>query len=113
MDELTAADIDAYMGNLAPVPCRKENEIPFFQFLALYRITGIVLFPWCPGQIQTVQLIERHSYQQDLTDPKQLYGVLSQKAFKGKLDLSRVPLPTEDTDQAEGIEFGGKRGASP
>ncbi len=31
-------------------------------------------------------------YQQSLTDLKVLYGALSQKAFKGELDLSRVPL---------------------
>ena len=31
-------------------------------------------------------------YQQSLTDLESLYGALSQKAFKGELDLSRVPL---------------------
>nr|WP_321401667.1 restriction endonuclease subunit S [uncultured Desulfobacter sp.] len=34
-------------------------------------------------------------YQQSLTDLEHLYGALSQKAFKGELDLSRIPLPTE------------------
>ncbi len=34
-------------------------------------------------------------YQQSLTDLESLYGALSQKAFKGELDLSRVPLPPE------------------
>jgi type I restriction enzyme, S subunit len=32
-------------------------------------------------------------YQQSLTDLESLYGALSQKAFKGELDLSRVVLP--------------------
>lgn len=32
-------------------------------------------------------------YQQSLTDLETLYGALSQQAFKGELDLSRVPLP--------------------
>lgn len=32
-------------------------------------------------------------YQKCLTDLKTLYGALSQQAFKGTLDLSRVPLP--------------------
>lgn len=32
-------------------------------------------------------------YQQSLTELNALYGVLSQQAFKGELDLSRVPLP--------------------
>ncbi|MBB6573134.1 restriction endonuclease subunit S [Xanthomonas arboricola] len=33
-------------------------------------------------------------YQQSLTDLEALYGALSQQAFKGELDLSRVTLPT-------------------
>jgi len=35
-------------------------------------------------------------YKQSLTDLETLYGALSQKAFKGELDLSRVPLPSEN-----------------
>ncbi len=35
-------------------------------------------------------------YQQSLADLESLYGALSQKAFKGELDLSRVPIPEED-----------------
>ncbi len=35
----------------------------------------------------------RSSYQQSLSDLETLYGALSQKAFKGELDLTRVPLP--------------------
>lgn len=34
-------------------------------------------------------------YQQSLTDLENLYGALSQKAFKGELDLSRIPLNTD------------------
>ncbi|AYH50151.1 restriction endonuclease subunit S [Dickeya fangzhongdai] len=34
-------------------------------------------------------------YQQSLTDLEALYGALSQRAFKGELDLSRVPLPDQ------------------
>lgn len=37
-------------------------------------------------------------YQQSLSDLETLYGVLSQRAFKGELDLSRVPLPIEEPD---------------
>lgn len=33
------------------------------------------------------------AYQQSLTDLEALYDALSQQAFKGELDLSRVPLP--------------------
>ncbi len=34
----------------------------------------------------------KHSYQQSLSDLEVLYGALSQQAFKGELDLSRIPL---------------------
>lgn len=34
-------------------------------------------------------------YQQSLTELEALYGALSQQAFKGELDLSRVPLPDQ------------------
>lgn len=48
-------------------------------------------------------------YQQSLTDLENLYGVLSQKSFKGELDLSRVPLPvgstTEDTESTEELNL--------
>lgn len=40
-------------------------------------------------------------YQQSLTDLESLYGALSQKAFKGELDLSRVVLPVEGPEVAE------------
>lgn len=40
-------------------------------------------------------------YQQSLADLEGLYGALSQKAFNGELDLSRVPLPAEGPDIAE------------
>jgi type I restriction enzyme S subunit len=37
-------------------------------------------------------------YQQSLADLESLYGALSQKAFKGELDLSRVALPAEGSE---------------
>lgn len=37
-------------------------------------------------------------YQQSLTDLENLYSALSQKAFKGELDLSRIPLTSEGTE---------------
>lgn len=37
-------------------------------------------------------------YQQSLTDLDALYGALSQQAFKGELDLSRVALPAASID---------------
>ncbi|EGB14706.1 restriction modification system DNA specificity domain-containing protein [Pseudodesulfovibrio mercurii] len=37
-------------------------------------------------------------YQQSLADMEYLYGALSQKAFNGELDLSRIVLPDEQQD---------------
>ncbi len=42
-------------------------------------------------------------YQQSLTDLETLYGALSQKAFKGELDLSRVPLPDIKPEEEKAV----------
>ena len=42
-------------------------------------------------------------YQQSLTDLEALYGALSQKAFKGELDLSRVPLPDIKPEEEKAV----------
>jgi len=42
--------------------------------------------------VEKVENVKSH-YQQSLTELEALYGALSQQAFKGELDLSRVPLP--------------------
>ncbi|AUQ27427.1 restriction endonuclease subunit S [Dickeya zeae] len=44
--------------------------------------------------VEKVESIKSH-YQQSLTDLEALYGSLSQQAFRGELDLSRVPLPDQ------------------
>lgn len=43
--------------------------------------------------VEKVEVLKSR-YQKSLTDLEALYGALSQRAFKGKLDLSRVPIPT-------------------
>ena len=50
-----------------------------------------------------VEKVERIKAQlkQSLTDLEALYGTLSQKAFKGELDLSRVPLPADQSPQTD------------
>ncbi len=57
-------------------------------------------FPYPPIELQAqfaaiVEKVEalKSRYQQSLTDLEALYGVLSQQAFKGELDLSRVVSP--------------------
>jgi len=54
--------------------------------------------PPIPLQDQFADIVTRveavkSRYQQSLTDLEALYGALSQRAFKGELDLSRVALP--------------------
>jgi type I restriction enzyme S subunit len=49
--------------------------------------------------VKKVEVI-KSQYQQSLTELETLYGALSQKAFKGDLDLSRVPLPSESKAHA-------------
>lgn len=67
-------------------------------------------FPLPPidKQIQFATIVEKVEalktrYQQSLNDLENLYGALSQQAFKGELDLSRVPLPEGDSTN-ENIE---------
>ncbi|MCD6388952.1 MAG: hypothetical protein J7L69_06035, partial [Desulfobulbaceae bacterium] len=43
----------------------------------------------------------KNRYQQSLTELENLYGTLSQKAFKGELDLSRVPLAKNEPDEQQ------------
>lgn len=64
-------------------------------------LRGLVV-PKPPIELQdkfakVVEKIEalKYSCQQSLADLEALYGALSQKAFKGELDLSGVPLPEE------------------
>lgn len=59
-------------------------------------------FPYPPVELQDhfatiVEKVEglKSRYLESLTDLESLYGVLSQKAFRGELDLSRVPLSVE------------------
>jgi type I restriction enzyme S subunit len=67
-----------------------------------------IAFPIPPIDLQNqfatiVEKVEgiKSLYQQSLTDLEKLYGALSQQAFKGKLDLSRVPLPPDSLSEYE------------
>ena len=42
-------------------------------------------------------------YQQSLSDLESLYGALSQQAFKGELDLSRVPMPRNEPEEEKTV----------
>ncbi|MBV7571674.1 restriction endonuclease subunit S [Pseudomonas sp. PDM32] len=45
----------------------------------------------------------RDQYKQHFTELKALYGALSQQAFKGELDLSRVPLPGIKPEEVKAV----------
>lgn len=48
--------------------------------------------------VEKIEVIKSR-YQQSLTDLEALYGTLSQQAFNGELDLSRVPLPVKTEEE--------------
>ena len=76
------------------------------KFLGLGQIKKIgIILPPLDLQNQFAVIVEnveglKSRYQQSLIDLESLYGALSQKAFKGKLDLSRVLLPTQDVEES-------------
>lgn len=45
----------------------------------------------------------KSQYQQSLTDLEALYGALSKQAFKGELDLSRVPMPGMKPEEEKAV----------
>lgn len=67
-------------------------------------------FPYPPIELQD-QFAEiatkvestKARYQQSLTDLQALYGALSQQAFKGELDLSRVPLSSIKPEEEKAV----------
>lgn len=61
--------------------------------------------PPLPLQNQFAAIVEKvealkSRYQKSLTDLETLYGALSQQAFKGELDLSRIPMPAQRIEPA-------------
>ncbi|NTW48388.1 MAG: restriction endonuclease subunit S [Chlorobiales bacterium] len=68
----------------------------------------VIPFPSISLQNQFAAIVEKvegikFRYQQSLAALETLYGALSQKAFKGELDLSRVPLIAEETERPETV----------
>ncbi|MGC0949209.1 restriction endonuclease subunit S [Pantoea agglomerans] len=56
---------------------------------------------------EKIEVLKSH-YQQSLADLESLYGVLSQQAFKGNLDLSRVCMPDSPAQYAASVSQGDK-----
>jgi type I restriction enzyme S subunit len=72
-------------------------------------IKVLIPFPLPLLQVEFAAIVEKVEglkarYQQSLTDLESLYGALSQKAFRGELDLSRVPLPVAVTPEEDDHE---------
>jgi len=68
-----------------------------------------VVLPSIDLQNQFATIVEKvegikTQYQQSLTELENLYGALSQRAFKGELDLSRVSLIKKERDEQQGKE---------
>ncbi|MFW5879333.1 MAG: restriction endonuclease subunit S, partial [bacterium] len=68
--------------------------------------TSNVIVPPISIQSNYASIVEKvesikSRYQQSLTELENLYGSVSQKAFKGELDLSRIPLLEEDVPKKE------------
>jgi type I restriction enzyme S subunit len=55
--------------------------------------------------VEKVEVLKSR-YQQSLADLEALYDVLSQQAFKGELDLSRVPLPKPPAQHIAPVSVG-------
>ena len=77
----------------APAAAQKNINLKILRKLVVPR-------PPLPLQNQFATIVEKvenikRDYQHSLDQLERLYGVLSQRAFKGELDLSRVVLPVE------------------
>lgn len=55
------------------------------------------------GEIASKVEDAKSCYQQSLNDLEALYGALSQQAFKGELDLSRVPMPAIQPEEEKAM----------
>lgn len=69
-----------------------------------------ILKPPLPLQTKFATIVEKVevikvNYKKSLADLEKLYCALSQKSFKGELDLSRIVLPTKDTESTKEKEW--------
>lgn len=76
----------------APAAAQKNINLEILRGLAVPK-PPIELQDKFAEIVETIEAL-KHRYRQSLTDLETLYAALSQSAFNGELDLSRVPLPT-------------------
>lgn len=80
-----------------PWVVRTKDISNYFAEQAIYDHIGRTPQNQFAAIVKKVESIKSR-YQQSLAELESLYGALSQKAFKGQLDLSRVPLPADDAE---------------
>jgi hypothetical protein len=88
--------ITQYFRNLAPDGTQPNLNTGIMKRFELI-IPPIALQNQFAAIVEKVEGI-KSLYQASLTDLETLYGALSQKAFRGELDLSRVSLPSDSTE---------------
>lgn len=76
----------------APAAAQKNINLEILRGLAVPK-PPIELQDKFAGIVKKIEALKAR-YRQSLTDLETLYAALSQSAFNGELDLSRVPLPT-------------------
>ena len=79
----------------APAAAQKNINLEILRGLAVPK-PSIELQNQFAAIVEKVEALKSR-YQHSLSDLEALYGALSQQAFKGELDLSRVPLPKPPT----------------
>ena len=85
----------------APAAAQKNINLEILRGLEVPR-------PPIELQAQFASVVEKiegikSQYQQSLTDLEGLYGSMSQQAFKGELDLSRVPMPGIEPEEGKPV----------
>ncbi|MFZ1765728.1 MAG: restriction endonuclease subunit S, partial [Candidatus Nitrotoga sp.] len=80
-----------------------RNQVPITaQRELLIRVPGPSLQDRFAVIFEKVEAL-KFRYQQSLADLESLYGALSQQAFKGELDLSRVPMPGMKPEEEKAV----------
>lgn len=99
----------AYCYRHSPIREKVEQlDLPFINQSML--LDALIPMPPIELQNQFSAIVEKteslkNHYQQNLTELENLYGALSQKAFKGELDLFRIPIQPESEQEIDRLEL--------
>lgn len=81
----------------APEAARANINIETLRPLTIVMPPDRALFSQALVKVERLKM----AYQNSLTNLEALYGALSQQAFKGELDLSRVPMPGIEPEEVK------------